>query len=179
MYLLNTTNVIQNFIYIRFGIILTQFYLNFSRQKHQIDVLLYILFNSWDSQVSAYTPFHFSSTVPLNAVLFRFYPDVCITLKVAVDIINKWPMPFIFTTLTFKTLPDQGWMRYPYFTRAVNWLFSSVVSLKRLCGVSAEKNVRILQFFKTENRHFSHCYSDKGLMNTDIWLFDWRITFTF
>ena len=37
-------------LYIRFGIILTQFYINFSRQ---------------DSQVSAYTPFHFSFTVPL------------------------------------------------------------------------------------------------------------------
>ena len=39
--LFNTTNL----IYIRFGIILTQFYINFSRQEHQIDVL-YISFNS-------------------------------------------------------------------------------------------------------------------------------------
>ena len=31
-------------IYIRFGIILTQFYINFSRQEHPIDVL-YILLN--------------------------------------------------------------------------------------------------------------------------------------
>ena len=29
--LFNTTNLIQNLIYIRFGIILTQFFLNFSR----------------------------------------------------------------------------------------------------------------------------------------------------
>ena len=36
--LLNTTNLIQNLIYIRFGIILTQFHINFSIQEHQIDV---------------------------------------------------------------------------------------------------------------------------------------------
>ena len=34
---------------------LTQFYVNFSRQEHQIDVL-YVSFNSQDSQVSVYTP---------------------------------------------------------------------------------------------------------------------------
>ena len=45
--------------YIRFGIILTQFYTNFSRQEHQIDVLYVLL------KVSSYTPFHFSFTVPL------------------------------------------------------------------------------------------------------------------
>ena len=44
--------------YVRFGIILTPFYTNFSRQKHQIDVL-YISFNSSDSQISSYTSFHF------------------------------------------------------------------------------------------------------------------------
>ena len=54
-------------IYIRIGIILTQFYINFSRQEHQIDVL-YVSFKIWDSQVSAYTPFHFSFTVPLNNI---------------------------------------------------------------------------------------------------------------
>ena len=43
--LFNTTNLIQNLIYIPFGIILTQFYINFSRQEHQIDVL-YISFNT-------------------------------------------------------------------------------------------------------------------------------------
>jgi len=42
-------------------IIFTQFYSNFSRQEHQI----YVSINSRDSQVSAYTPFHFSFTVPL------------------------------------------------------------------------------------------------------------------
>ena len=65
--LFNTTNFIQNVIYILFGIILTEFYINFSRQEHQIDVL-YVLFKTWDSQVSAYTPFHFSFTVPLRKV---------------------------------------------------------------------------------------------------------------
>ena len=43
--LFNTTNLIRNLIYIRFGIILTQFYINFLRQEHQIDVVLYVLFN--------------------------------------------------------------------------------------------------------------------------------------
>ena len=38
------------YIYVRFGIILTQLYVNYSRQEHQIDDLS---FNSWDSQVSA------------------------------------------------------------------------------------------------------------------------------
>ena len=42
-----------------------QFYINFSRQKHQKDVLN-VLFNAWDSQVSFYTPFHFSLSVPLT-----------------------------------------------------------------------------------------------------------------
>ena len=55
-------------LYIRFGIILTQFYINFSRQEHQIDVF-YVSFKTWDSQVSAYTPFHFSFTVPLTLSL--------------------------------------------------------------------------------------------------------------
>ena len=31
----NTTNFIQNLTYTRFGVILTQFYINFSRQVHQ------------------------------------------------------------------------------------------------------------------------------------------------
>ena len=42
-----------------FRIILSQFYINFSRQEHQIDVL-YVSFNAWDSQVPFYTSFHFS-----------------------------------------------------------------------------------------------------------------------
>ena len=63
--LFNTTNFTQNLIYIRFGIILIQFYINFLRQEHQIDVL-YVSFKIWDSRVSSYTPFHFSFTVPLR-----------------------------------------------------------------------------------------------------------------
>ena len=43
------------------------FYINFSRQEHQIDVL-YVSLNSWDSQVSSYTPFHFSFTVTLSSI---------------------------------------------------------------------------------------------------------------
>ena len=42
--LFNNTNFIRNLIYIRFGIILTQFHIKFSRQENQIDVL-YVSFN--------------------------------------------------------------------------------------------------------------------------------------
>ena len=38
-YLFKPTIFIQNFIYIHFRIILTQFYINFSRQEHQIELL--------------------------------------------------------------------------------------------------------------------------------------------
>ena len=44
-----------------------EFYINFSIQEHQIDVL-YVSFKSWDSQGSAYTPFHISFTVPLTTI---------------------------------------------------------------------------------------------------------------
>ena len=37
---LNSTNLIQNLTYIRFGILLTQFYINFSRQEHQIELYM-------------------------------------------------------------------------------------------------------------------------------------------
>ena len=37
--LFNTTTFIQILAYAHFGIILTQFYVNFSRQEHKIDVL--------------------------------------------------------------------------------------------------------------------------------------------
>ena len=44
---------------------LTQFYINFSRQEHQIHDLK-VSFNAWDSQVSSYTHYNFSFTVPLK-----------------------------------------------------------------------------------------------------------------
>ena len=56
--LLDTTTFIQNCIYLNFRINLTQFYVNFSIQEHQIDVLN-VSFNAWDFQVSSYTPFLF------------------------------------------------------------------------------------------------------------------------
>ena len=37
--LFNATTFLQNLTYDRFGIILTQFYVNFSRQEYKIDVL--------------------------------------------------------------------------------------------------------------------------------------------
>ena len=52
----NITTFIQNCTYMNFRINLTQFYMNFLRQEHQIDVL-YGSFNAWDSQVSSYTSF--------------------------------------------------------------------------------------------------------------------------
>ena len=64
--LFNITDLLQNLTSICFGIVLTQFNINFSRQEHQIE-LIYVLISSWDSRVSAYIyPFHFSFTVPLN-----------------------------------------------------------------------------------------------------------------
>ena len=43
--LFNTATLIRNLTYIRFGINFTQFYINFSRQEHQIDVL-YVSFKT-------------------------------------------------------------------------------------------------------------------------------------
>ena len=37
--LFNATTFIKNLTYVRFGINFTQFYVNFSRQEHKIDVL--------------------------------------------------------------------------------------------------------------------------------------------
>ena len=72
---------------------LTQFYINFLRQEHQIEVF-YVSFNVWDSQVSSYTPFHFSFTVPLKPLSVLEYRDMyvdetlskppCIHLKIPV-----------------------------------------------------------------------------------------------
>ena len=78
--LFNTATHLQNQISIRFGIILTQFYINFSRQEHQIDVL-YVSFNAWDYQVSSYTPLHFSITVPLKNVLCKLWFSPNLTLN--------------------------------------------------------------------------------------------------
>ena len=82
-YLLNMVCLILRILYkisyIRFGIILTQFCLNFSRQEHQIDVL-YLSFNAWDSQVSAYTPFHF--TVPLMSKMYYKIENLYLEQKI-------------------------------------------------------------------------------------------------
>ena len=66
-YLFKPTIFIQNFIYIHFRIILTQFYINFSRQEHQIE-LLWVLSRSI-SKMLRFQPiplFNFSFTVPLK-----------------------------------------------------------------------------------------------------------------
>ena len=69
--LFNTTTFIQNCINKNFRINLTKFYINFLRQEHQIYVL-YVSFNVWDSQVSSYTHFYFSFTVPLIKTIYNF-----------------------------------------------------------------------------------------------------------
>jgi len=51
------------YIYMNFRIILTQFYINFSRHEHQIDVLYVYRSMLRFDQVSSYTPFHLSFTV--------------------------------------------------------------------------------------------------------------------
>ena len=72
--LFNTTTFIQNCMYINSRKNLTQFYINFSRQKHQIDVSN-VSFNACDSQVSSVTPFHFSFKVPLSLNIVETYLD--------------------------------------------------------------------------------------------------------
>ena len=112
-YLFNTTTFMQNCIYMNFRKNLTQFYINFSRQEHQIDVL-YVSFNAWDSQVSFFTPFHFSFTFPLK----RFWVSFSI-LRMQVDTSSgatmggwtNFPPPSIFRHfLSFlHPLTPQAW----------------------------------------------------------------------
>ena len=59
--------------YIRFGLILTQYYIKFSRQDHHI-IVFHVLFKSWDSHVSAYTPISFFLYSPFKA---RFTTVLC------------------------------------------------------------------------------------------------------
>ena len=48
-----------------FRINLKQFYTNFSRHEHQIE-LSWVAIKSLSDYLSPYTPFHFSFTVPLS-----------------------------------------------------------------------------------------------------------------
>ena len=68
--LFNTTNLLLNLIFIRFGIILTQFYLNFARQDRS---LIYIVQFLRFSGFSLY-PLNFSFTVPLNVLGWEVVP---------------------------------------------------------------------------------------------------------
>ena len=99
--------------YIRFGIILTQFYVNFLRQEHQIDCLICIVQLMRLSGFSLY-PFHFSFTVPLKdnvlnqvfnflieenlkfprqSILYLFWIDIFNLRSLVFDLIslNIWP----------------------------------------------------------------------------------------
>ena len=102
--LFNTTNLKQNLIYIRFGIILTQFYINFSRQEHQIDVL-YVTFKPRDSQVLVYTPIHFSFTVPLIEKTFLSHSGL---ISSFLQIFQNPFIPFfiLLSFLPFSYLPS-------------------------------------------------------------------------
>ena len=59
--LFNTTTLIQNYIYM--NKINTVLYLFLETGTSDV---LYVSFNAWDSQVSFYTPFYFSFTLPLR-----------------------------------------------------------------------------------------------------------------
>ena len=72
--LFKPTTSIQHFIYIDFRIILTQFYVNLSRQKHQIDVYMYRL----APEILRFHPippfiFPLQSTVPLILYPLSFF----------------------------------------------------------------------------------------------------------
>ena len=67
---------------------MTQLYINFSRQKHQIDAW-YVSFKTWDSQVSSYTPFYFSFTVPLNKSNWQNH-DLFVCESLYLYIISSW-----------------------------------------------------------------------------------------
>jgi len=66
--------------YMHFRKYLTQFYINFSRQEHPIDVIK-LLLNSWDSK---YTLFLFSFTVLLNERFWKLW------MKLQVYISHKY-----------------------------------------------------------------------------------------
>ena len=64
--LFNATTFIQNLTDVLFGIILTQFYVNFSKQEHKINVL-YVSFNLRFSGFSLY---------PLSFLIYSTFNDV-------------------------------------------------------------------------------------------------------
>ena len=64
-YLLNMICSIPNCIYMNFCMNWTQFYINFWRQELQIELSL-VAIKIFSDQLLAYTPFHFSFTVPLT-----------------------------------------------------------------------------------------------------------------
>ena len=90
----STTTFIRNLTYIRFGIILTEFYINFIRQEHQIDVLN-VSFKTWDSQVSAYTWY------PLS---FFLYSPFKATVDVTLSDTSHRGLKDPFLNLTFHDL---------------------------------------------------------------------------
>ena len=86
--MINTPNLIQNLTDLHFGIILTRFYINFLRQKHQIDVL-YVSFNVWDSQVSSNTVFFLNSLFK-SYLCMRFIFDICEEISAFVHSLEIW-----------------------------------------------------------------------------------------
>ena len=96
----------------------TQFYINFSRQELQIDVL-YVSFNAWDSQVSS---FHFSFAVLLSInVVFIVQRFLVFLFKLVMNEPELWICPealhssviwrhFLFHLYFFSCLRIYFWL---------------------------------------------------------------------
>ena len=116
--------------------------MNFSRQEHQIDVL-YVSFNSWDSKVSSYTPFHFSFTVPLKGLLAWFQVTLCdstqrilASQRVVWSSMKNISMFVISKLIIFNCGFSTNVKKEPIYTFCCssssnlgNWVFASVLPL--------------------------------------------------
>ena len=92
--------------YTDFRINLTQFYINFSRQEHQIE-LSWFSINSKDTKVSGYIPLHFSFTLPLIKALKNYVFYLSIVWPSYTTFVTK------FTSLFFKII--EYWILDKYF----------------------------------------------------------------
>ena len=135
----------------------SQFYINFSRQEHQID-FLYVSFKTWDSQVSAYTPFHFSFTVPLMIRPRTNQVESCRELwllgyrQFAVQSSLKshslWVTLYVFVFLQSKvycTISEKYKQQYTFYVNNIWWFLVNhpcIVMYKCTYGFSHKGCVR-------------------------------------
>ena len=138
-----------------FSINLTHFYVNFTRQEHQIDVL-YVLINAWDSQVSSFTPFHFSFTVPLRTVSLFQRPSM-----------QRWQCHIYNDTLKLN--------RYESVINVYNFgkliIFSTVVSVQKLLVQENRLELFPLNIFKPRKIPFlPHYWLDKAVFKVPLWI---------